>query len=194
MKAQEANMRERLEHQLRRQPILNRLLIGNSLVIIVGAVGGTLLTRSFPDEANIWLILLFSTLGISLSLLVNYWIVKSALNPLHELSALVDRVQAGPIERERLPEILEPSLNHLSLAINSMLDRLAERSLQMRALSQRAINAQEEERKRIARQRTTTPRIAVDVDHQFGTPRRGHSARSSRRACGLRHANWRCAP
>jgi len=40
----------------------------------------------------------------------------------------------------------------LAAAIGSMLDRLEGRALQLRALSERAINAQEEERKRIARQ------------------------------------------
>jgi two-component system sensor histidine kinase UhpB len=148
-------LRQRFSERLRRLPILNQLLIGNSLVIIVGAIGGTLLTRYLaylPTEANIWLILLFATLGISLSLLVNYWIVKTTLRPLHELSELVDRVQAGPIERERLPEDLDPNLSRLAAAINSMLDRLDERTQQMRALTERAINAHEEERKRIARQ------------------------------------------
>lgn len=141
--------------RLRRLPILNRLLIGNSMVIIVGAVGGTLLTRYLsylPTEANVWLILLFATLGISLSLLVNYRIVKATLRPLRELSDMVDRVQADPIERQRLPEDLDPGLNRLAAAINAMLDRLDERTLQMRALTERAINAHEEERKRIARQ------------------------------------------
>ncbi len=147
-------LRQRLDEQ-RRLPILNQLLIGNSMVIIVGAIGGTLLTRYLsylPTEANVWLILFFATLGISLSLLVNFWIVKTALRPLRELRELVDRVQAEPIERERLPEIIDPDLSHLAAAINSMLDRLDERTLQMRALTERAINAHEEERRRIARQ------------------------------------------
>ena len=137
-------LRQRLGERLRRLPILNRLLIGNSMVIIVGAIGGTLLTRYLsylPTEANVWLILLFSTLGISLSLLVNYWIVRATLRPLRELSDRVDRVQAGPIERQRLPEDLDPNLSRLAVAINAMLDRLDERTLQMRALTERVINA-----------------------------------------------------
>ncbi len=147
------NLRERLSRRLRRSPILNRLLLGNSMVIIVGAIGGTLLTRSLPNEANLWLILLFATLGISLSLLVNYWIVTATLRPVHDLSEMVDRVQAGPVkQRERLPEDIDPNLSRLAAAINLMLDRLDERSTQMHALTEHAINAQEEERRRIARQ------------------------------------------
>jgi len=149
------DLRQRLEVQLRRLSILDRVLIGNSLVIIVGAVGGTLLTRylaHLPTEANLWLILLFAVLGISLSLAVNYWIVKTTLAPMYDLIERVDRVQAGPIEHERLPEELSPTLRRLAVAINSMLDRLDERTLQMRALTERAINAHEDERKLIARQ------------------------------------------
>ena len=148
-------LRQRLTEHLRRLSILDRVLIGNSMVIIVGAVGGTLLTRylaHLSTEANVWLILLFAVLGISLSLVVNYWIVKTTLAPMYDLIERVDRVQAGPLKHERLPENLSPNLRRLAVAINSMLDRLDERTLQMRALTERAINAHEEERKRIARQ------------------------------------------
>lgn len=149
------DLQQRLGRQLRRLSMLDRVLIGNSMVIIVGAVGGTLLTRylsHLSPEASLWLMLFFATLGIALSLIVNYLIVKTTLRPMDDLIERVDRVQAGPIERERLPENLSPNLRHLAIAINGMLDRLDERTLHMRALTQRAINAHEEERKRIARQ------------------------------------------
>lgn len=146
----------RLARRLHRLPILNRLLIGNSLVIIVGASGGTLITRYLaylPSEANIWLILLFVLLGISLSLLVNYWIVTLTLRPVCELREWVDRVQAGAaLPHESRQADGDPNLSHLAAAINSMLDRLDDYTLQMRALTERALNAQEEERQRIARQ------------------------------------------
>lgn len=45
----------------------------------------------------------------------------------------------------------DPDIRQLAAAVNSMLDRLDERAQQLRALSERAINAQEDERKRIAR-------------------------------------------
>jgi two-component system sensor histidine kinase UhpB len=144
-----------LRQRFNRLPIFNRLLIGNSAVIIVGAVGGTLLTHYVADlniEADFGLITLFAALGILLSLLVNYWIVKTALHPLHELREAVDRVQAGQANSQvPLASASDPDLCQLAAAINSMLDRLGERTVQLRALSERALNAQEEERKRIAR-------------------------------------------
>ena len=144
-----------LRQRFNRLPIFNRLLIGNSAVIVVGAVGGTLLTHYLTDlqfDADFWQIGLFAILGILLSLLVNCWIVKTALRPLHELREAVDRVQAGRASTSvSLTSDADPDLSRLATAINSMLDRVEGRTVQLRALSERAINAQEEERKRIAR-------------------------------------------
>jgi hypothetical protein len=61
-----------------RVSILNRVVIGNALVIVVGAVAGTILTRNLALTGAINLILLFSFFGILLSILVNYWIIKTA--------------------------------------------------------------------------------------------------------------------
>ncbi len=143
-----------LWQRFRHLPILGRLLLGNSAVIIVGAIGGTLFTHYLGDlniEADFWLIGLFSTLGILLSLIVNYWIVKTTLRPVRELREAVDQVQAKHGIRVSLTSDSDPDLVQLAVAINSMLDRMEKRSAQLRALSERAINAQEDERRRIAR-------------------------------------------
>jgi two-component system sensor histidine kinase UhpB len=101
---------------------------------------------------NFNLILLFSTLGIILTLLVNYWILHISFRPFQELNQAVNQVQNGQVA---LPESLEmksdPFIHRLVIAMNSMLERLDRRTLQLRALSERSINAQEEERRRIAR-------------------------------------------
>jgi len=146
----------RLHRRVSRLPILHRLLLGNSAVIVGGAIAGTLITRHLAivsGQPDIGLILLFAGFGISLSLLINYWIVKSTLRPLHELSEVVDQVHAGRAHiRGRLTEDTDPDIRRLADAISQMLDRTEGRTLQLRALSEHAINAQEEERKRIARQ------------------------------------------
>ncbi len=144
-----------LQHRLSRLPILNRLVLGNSIVIVGGAIAGTLLTRHLaqsPTPTDLWLILLFSAVGILLSLVVNYWLVRATLRPLHELSEMVNRVKARRADTSvPLTVDTDPDIGRLAAAISSMLDRLEGRTLQLRALSERAINAQEEERKRIAR-------------------------------------------
>lgn len=140
-----------IRQRLTRLPIFNRLLIGNSLVIILGAVGGTLLTRQLAVQHEVWLIAVFASMGILLSLLVNYWILRSALRPLEVLRGIVDHVQAGQAGVS-LPEVRDADRDtqRLAAAIQSMLTRLDERTRQLRALSERAIHAQEAERKRIA--------------------------------------------
>jgi two-component system sensor histidine kinase UhpB len=135
-----------------RLSILNRVLIGNAVVIVVGAVAGTILTRNLALTGAINLILLFSFFGITLSILVNYWIIKTALRPLHELRDTLDRMRR---ERIAMPESLmkfeDPDISHLVIAVDSLLHQLEERTLQLQAISERAIDAQEEERVRIAR-------------------------------------------
>jgi two-component system sensor histidine kinase UhpB len=141
-----------LRQRLLRLPIFDRVLLGNSLVIVVGAVGGTLVTRHLAVEEEVWLIALFAVLGILLSLLVNYWILRSALRPLRDLRLMVDGVQAGQVSTDMdAIRDADPDTQRLAAAIQSMRSRLEEHSLQLRALSERAINAQEDERKRIAR-------------------------------------------
>lgn len=145
-------MRTRLRQNLCSLPIIYRIAIGNAAVIAVGAVGGTLLTRHLANRAaDLWLILLFLFLGTTLSVITNFVIIKSALRPLRELVQLVPDVHAG--QPDISPQLLkdnDPDIVHLAKSIDSLVQQLEDRNLQLRALSERAINAQEEERKRMA--------------------------------------------
>ncbi len=132
--------------------IYKRIAIGNSIIIVAGAVVGTLVTRQLTSQAvEFWLILLFATLGISISILVNNWLIRTALNPLRELSATVKQVQTLPDAEPPSVQIdSDPDICQLANGLNALLFQLEERNRQLRALSDRAILAQEEERKRIA--------------------------------------------
>ena len=134
-------------------PIFYRITLGNSLIIILGAIGGTLLTRHLAGRAaDLWLIILFASIGITLIVLINGWIIRTALRPLHELRAAVDQLQAGQVSIDaHLLQGTDPDIQQLALSLDAMVKQLEERNLKLRALSKRAINAQEEERKRIAR-------------------------------------------
>jgi two-component system sensor histidine kinase UhpB len=142
----------RIRQRLLRLSITYRIAIGNTIIIAIGAVGGTLLTRHLANTAaDLSLILLFLFIGTLLSVLTNFVIITSALRPLRELGQLVVRVQAGQSGID--PQLLQdtdPDISHLASAIDSLVNQLEERNLQLRALSERAINAQEEERRRIA--------------------------------------------
>src|SRR3990170_6981507 len=85
-----------LRNRLRRLPISYRIAIGNAVIIAIGAVGGTLLTSHFASHAaDLWLILLFLFVGTTLSVLTNFWIIRTAMRPLYELSRLVNHLQSG---------------------------------------------------------------------------------------------------
>ncbi len=142
----------RMKQRLLNLSLFNRVLIGNSIVIVFGAVGGTLLTRQLTLMGNVGLILLFSSLGIFASLLVNYLIIKTALQPLQDVRKMVEQVEATRPRLSHVPvRVADPDIRRLVRAIQAMVGRLERRTRQLRALSERAIAAQEEERKRIAR-------------------------------------------
>lgn len=137
---------------IRRTPILYRIAIGNAFVIAIGAVGGTYVTRLLADQAvDWWLILAFLAIGTTMAVLINFWIIKNALRPLTDLSALVDRVQEGQTYVD--PYYLQPTdpeINQLAAALDSLVRQLNERNQELHALSEHAINALEEERQQIA--------------------------------------------
>jgi two-component system sensor histidine kinase UhpB len=153
-------MLRRVRHSLITLPTLHKILAGNSLVIAVGAVLGTLLTKRFIEQSNFELAAIFVAVGITASIVVNYFILRAALHPVSMLRATVDQVARGqPGARADTDHISDPDLARLALALNNMLNRLDadarlsdENRRQLRALSAQVISAQEEERKRIARE------------------------------------------
>lgn len=147
-----ARLLERYQKFMLRVSIFNRVLIGNSIIIILGAIAGTIITRQLTLFGNIWLILLFSSAGILITLLVNRVIIRGALHPLHELGNALEKVNSGQFSiSDSLKTYQDPDIRRLIIAIDSMLNRLANRTSQLQAISERAINAQEAERVRIAR-------------------------------------------
>jgi two-component system sensor histidine kinase UhpB len=147
-----SNLPARYRRFMLRISVFNRVLIGNSFIIIFGAIAGTFFTRHLALLGNVRLVFLFSFVGIVITLFVNYAIIKSALNPLRELSQALDQPS---VEQIRIPEDLnkyeDRDIHRLVTTVDSMLIRLEKRTSQLQALSERAIRAQEEERVRIAR-------------------------------------------
>jgi two-component system, NarL family, sensor histidine kinase UhpB len=142
-----------IEKRLPYLSIFHRIVIGNSIIIVAGAFGGTLLTRLLTDKAaDLSLIAGFALIGTFISVLVNSWIIRSALRPLKDLRSLVDQIQMGSsrVEIETLQQS-DPDIGELASVLHGLLLQLEERNNQLRALSERAITAQEDERKSIAR-------------------------------------------
>jgi two-component system sensor histidine kinase UhpB len=148
-----ARLRQTLSSRLRSTTLFTRIAVGNAVVIIFGAIAGTLLTRHLTDvAADIWLIFIFATIGLSISVAVNFWIIHAALTPLKDLRQIVDGIQAGTkgVDDLKLTNP-DPDLELLASALGSLITQLEASNRWLRTLSKRTINAQEEERKRIAR-------------------------------------------
>lgn len=144
-----SNLRQRFI----RLSIYKQIVIGNSIIIFAGAIIGTLLTRHLTGiAADVWLILLFASIGTAFTILINGWVIKSALLPLAQLSRMVDQMHIENTQFENHPlRDSDPDISALANGLQSLVLQLEERNTQLQALSGRAINAQEEERKRIAR-------------------------------------------
>lgn len=142
---------------LRRLPLLARILLVNSAIVAFGAVAGTIVVvwhvRAYPEHFHYELIGPFLLVGILLSGAVNYVALCLTLAPLDRVQAAVDAVRAGrrdvradpgPSSDERFARLAE--------TFNQMLDELEQDARQLHQLSGAIIEAQEEERRRVARE------------------------------------------
>ncbi len=137
--------------------LLWKVLIANSVIVVTGAVAGTIITtrvaRSRPDVSLFDLLLVTAITGVALSLAVNLVALRAALRPLAAVRATIDAVRAGNLQARVHPGLLtDPEVEQVGQTLNGMLDELAEARAKMRALSAAIIAAQEEERRRISRE------------------------------------------
>jgi two-component system sensor histidine kinase UhpB len=143
----------RLKQRLPYLSIFHKIVIGNSIIIILGAVGGTILTRLLTNKAaDLSLIVIFAIIGSTLSVLTNSWIISTALKPLSDLRQVVNQIHTGNahLDIDQL-QVADPDIREFARVLQDLLLQLEERNQKLRALSERAITAQEEERKNIAR-------------------------------------------
>ncbi len=143
-----------------RAPLLEKVLLGNGMVILVGALAGTYLTDLLVQVSGLALALSFAAVGILASLVINYLILRNAFRPMELLQRTVERIDRGDTAvRAPVEAITDPQLRNLAQSLNTMLGRLAAHMhmieanrVQLRRLSGQVLSAQEDERKRIARE------------------------------------------
>jgi two-component system sensor histidine kinase UhpB len=138
-------------------PISTKVLIANAVVVVSGALAGTYLTAAVvhrgPEVHRAWLVLGFAAIGILLSVAVNYWILKAAFEPLNELERVADAVRRGDFSaRTGRTRFHDPQIDRFGHSFNRALDVIEQDREQIRRLADRVIEAQEQERKRIARE------------------------------------------
>jgi len=131
-------------------PVFYKVLLANSLIIFVGASGGTWLASQLNTQtyAPVYLIV-FVTIGWLVSVLLNFVVLQIAFRPLMDLGKVMKRVQAGERTlRARLTGV-DPEADQLASTFNTMLEAIDEAN---RVRASQIIKAQEQERKRIARE------------------------------------------
>jgi sensor histidine kinase YesM len=96
-------MFQHLSTRLQRTPIFYRIAIGSALIIVLSAVIGTLLTHVLTDiSATLWHFVIFLSVGVVTSLVLNFIIIQRSLKPLRELRQVVNQIQAGQAKVEQL--------------------------------------------------------------------------------------------
>ena len=140
-----------------RIPLFQKILLVNSVIVGLGAAAGTLITvgyvRSDPQNIHYELIAFFAVTGIILSFVVNKWVLKRALRPLDRLQRAVNRIRRGQQNvRVRPGRVSDEQFDRLVEAFNEMVIEHEQYSEQMQRLPRRILQAQEEERQRLARE------------------------------------------
>lgn len=147
---EDADLVQRLLRPVLSIPVFYRVLIANSLIIFIGATGGTFLAselhrNTFAPTG----LLIFITVGWLVSVAMNFVLLKVAFQPLIDLGKVMNRVQKGERTLRAPLTGYDREADQLALTLNMMLEAIDE-SNRLRATQ--IINAQEDERKRIARE------------------------------------------
>lgn len=132
-------------------PVFYKVLIANSLIIFVGATGGTWLAThlNVSPYATPMSLIIFITIGWLVSVVLNFVVLQIAFRPLTELGKVMKRVRAGESLLRAPLTGVDSQADQLAEAFNMVLEALDEAS---RLRASQIIQAQEQERQRIARE------------------------------------------
>ncbi|MBV8695308.1 MAG: sensor histidine kinase [Chloroflexi bacterium] len=131
-------------------PVFYKVLIANSLVIFVGASGGTWLASQLRISPNTSILLVaFVIVGWLVSVALNFVVLQIAFRPLMDLGKVMSRVQVGERSLRAPLTGFDAQADQLAQTFNTMLEAIDESN---RLRANQIINAQEQERKRIARE------------------------------------------
>ena len=138
-------------------PILYKVLIANAAIVAFGAIVGTWLTLeavgTAQDDERGHLVLIFIVVGVVLSVSVNYLVLRAAFQPISNLERAAAAVRSGDLSVRVAPSAFaDPRFAQLAATFDATLDELTHDREELRALASQVIRAQEQERKRIARE------------------------------------------
>ncbi|HEX9067405.1 MAG TPA: histidine kinase, partial [Ktedonobacterales bacterium] len=130
-------------------PLLYRVLIANGVVILLGATIGTSLATQLRDTARPVILVLFVLTGLLASVAINWVLLKLMLFPLSQVREMMEQVQRGDLRRKAPVTGQDPDADALAEAFNTMVTALDDLG---RSRASQILQAQEQERKRIARE------------------------------------------
>lgn len=138
-------------------PILYKVLIANASIVLLGAIAGTWVAISVSQEDDLvskgTVMFLLGTMGVFLSIVANYLVLRAAFRPLDDLEGVTNAVRNGDLTaRAQQTTFSDPQMARLAETFNLTLDELERDRAQLRDLASQVIRAQEDERKRIARE------------------------------------------
>lgn len=139
-----------------RFPLFYKVLIANSLLVTLGAFAGTAITlrmRAHFDGSGAPLALVFTIIGVALTISLNTLILRAAMQPIRALRGTVDALGQGDFA-VRVPEspLADQDLSNVAATLNQMLDYVQRYQERVQDLSANMLRAQEDERHRIARE------------------------------------------
>jgi two-component system sensor histidine kinase UhpB len=139
-------------------PLFLKVLIANCVVVLIGVGLGTWFTLTYVanpggGEVHWAAVAVMLVVGFTGSVIINAGVLTLALQPLHALERTVDRVAAGDVDT-RAQHVLfrDPDVERLGDTLNTMLDVLQDHRGLLQKMSEQVLAAQEDERKRIARE------------------------------------------
>lgn len=172
----------RVLRRLGRAPLLYKILGANAAIVVAGAVAGTSISLAHgarhPGALHYDLIAAFAAAGIGASLLVNFLVLRAVLRPLDHLQRAVDEVRAGRRGvRVHRHGPSDERFDHLIDTFDRMIATVEDHAERLRRLPGQILRAQEEERRRIARelhdeaaQSITTLLVRLRLLEQAETP------------------------
>ncbi len=138
-------------------PIFYKVLVANSLIVVLGALAGTAITatrvRANPGLSVMELMTAFVATGVVISVFVNALVLRAAFAPLHRIERTIQAVRAGHTG-DRVPTgmLTDLEIERVGETLNVMLDELEHARTRQALLAAQVLTAQEEERRRISRE------------------------------------------
>jgi two-component system, NarL family, sensor histidine kinase UhpB len=142
-----AALRARVSQQARGLSIFERVIVANSVIIVLATVAGWWLTQHNAEVYHFIIDTTFIGLAALAGVVVNFILLRAAFAPLRRVLTTIQAVEHGNLSARVDVRVSDADTATLARAFNGMLDRLAEMRDEAAGLT---LRAQEDERRRLA--------------------------------------------